>query len=109
MPGVDFGVTATWNHNDFISICFSISTCEAGAAGERPANLYEAVKRGGRIDRKLAFKYQVGNMCFFNSKNAELTGQCRGRGTLRVSAEVQLAPGGPLHMHRIGSLLEVQT
>ncbi len=27
------------------------------------ANLYEAVK-GGRIDRKLTFKYQVCNMCF---------------------------------------------
>lgn len=47
MPEVVFGVTATWNHNDFISICFSISTCEAGAAGKRLANLYEAVKGGG--------------------------------------------------------------
>lgn len=68
MTEVDFGGTATRNHNDFISICFSISTCEAGAAGERLANLHEAVKGGWRIDRKLAFKYQVGNMCFFIQK-----------------------------------------
>jgi len=46
MPGVVVGSTATPNHNDFIPICFSISTCEAGAAAERLANLYEAVKEG---------------------------------------------------------------
>lgn len=49
-----------------ISFPSAFLTCEAGAAGERLANLYEAVKgEGGGVDRKLAFKYQVGNMCFF--------------------------------------------
>lgn len=106
MPEVVFGVTATRNHNDFISICFSISTREAGAARKRLANLYEAVKGGGRIDRKLAFKYQVGNMCFFIQK-------CKQGSWVSAEAETPSMclwrcswPLGALHMHQIGSLLE---
>lgn len=35
MPEVVFGVAETWKRHDFISICFLISTREAGASAER--------------------------------------------------------------------------
>lgn len=80
-----------------ISFPSAFLTCEAGAAGERLANLYEAVKGeggGGLTGNSLSNIKWV--TCVFLFKT-----EVRGRDTLRVSVQVQVAPGGPRTFTRL--------
>lgn len=106
MPEVVFGLTAAWIPSDFISIWFSIRSCEVGAALKASCQLVWGSK--GEIDRKLPLYYQAGNMCFFYSKmkQVNLAGRCRD------TFQIWGGTGGEedaAHVHRTGCLLEVQT